>query len=272
MGHHPGRRPGQPHPAARPSPRSCCRWAAGSTATSSGRAPSASTWSSACSRPAPTSICFVISPGKSDILEYYGGDMRRGRPSAYVVQPQGRRPVRRDLPRRAADRGPTSRCWSACPTRSGFPRTASRRCPTTCCRSCCSRSSGRELFDAVVTDERGACRRSRSSSPTPRRTGSGARFRMPGRVLHELRRAVARARTARRVYRHAGQRLARRGGRGASACAPARPTSTSARCTATARRSTCWAGASVPRRRRRPRGPRLTVRARRRGRQAARAT
>ena len=53
-------------------------------------------------------ICFVISPGKSDIMEYYGagyGDAT----IAYVVQPQAARPVRRDLPRRAADRRPTSR-------------------------------------------------------------------------------------------------------------------------------------------------------------------
>ena len=52
-------------------------------------------------------ICFVISPGKSDIMEYYGGgygdaDHRlRGAAAA-------ERAVRRDLPRGAAD-PPTSR-------------------------------------------------------------------------------------------------------------------------------------------------------------------
>src|SRR5436190_8693842 len=33
-----------------------------------------------------TRLCFVIAPGKSDILEYYGGSVR-GVPVAYVVQP-----------------------------------------------------------------------------------------------------------------------------------------------------------------------------------------
>src|SRR5213596_3539168 len=34
-----------------------------------------------------TRLCFVISPGKSDILEYYGGQYGLA-PIAYVVQPQ----------------------------------------------------------------------------------------------------------------------------------------------------------------------------------------
>jgi glucose-1-phosphate thymidylyltransferase len=34
-----------------------------------------------------TKICFVISPGKSDILAYYGGGIG-GADFAYVVQPQ----------------------------------------------------------------------------------------------------------------------------------------------------------------------------------------
>ena len=53
-------------------------------------------------------ICFVISPGKSDIMEYYGagygerGDRLCGAAAA-------ERAVRRDLPRGAADLAPTSR-------------------------------------------------------------------------------------------------------------------------------------------------------------------
>src|SRR4051794_24248837 len=34
-----------------------------------------------------TKICFVISPGKSDILEYYGGNVAQASVS-YVVQPE----------------------------------------------------------------------------------------------------------------------------------------------------------------------------------------
>ena len=59
-------------------------------AASSGRARSANIWSSAWCAAAPTSICFVISPGKSDILEYYGGSVG-GASLAYVVQDRGRR-------------------------------------------------------------------------------------------------------------------------------------------------------------------------------------
>ena len=47
-------------------------------------------------------ICFVISPGKSDILEYFGDQLWHARSIAYVVQPEAVRPVRCDLPRRHA--------------------------------------------------------------------------------------------------------------------------------------------------------------------------
>ena len=67
-------------------------------------------------------LCFVIAPGKSDILEYYSA----GYGSA---------------PRRWSPR--TSPSLSGCLTRSGFPRTRSPNYPTTACRSCCSRSSSR---------------------------------------------------------------------------------------------------------------------------------
>ncbi len=99
-------------------------------------------------------------PGKSDILEYYGGSHRRHAHLLRRAAAAGRA-VRRDLPRPAAGRARRSRCWWACRTPSGFPKTASAPCPTTRSRSCCSRWSGPELFDAVVTDDRAACSRSR---------------------------------------------------------------------------------------------------------------
>ncbi len=44
-------------------------------------------------------ICFVISPAKSDILRYYGGQIGTG--ARRLRRPAGAaRPVRRDLPRR----------------------------------------------------------------------------------------------------------------------------------------------------------------------------
>ena len=52
-------------------------------------------------------ICFVISPGKSDILEYYGARLRLGgHRLCRAAAPQ--RPVRRDFPRRCRWSRPTS--------------------------------------------------------------------------------------------------------------------------------------------------------------------
>ena len=148
--------------------------------------------------------------------------------------------VRRDLPRPAARRARGGGRWSACPTPSGSRRTA-----------CCALDRRHALVSAVPGRAPGAVRRrghgrgGRVREIQVKRPDAGSRwiwgaFKMPGarssRELHALWRERDRAR---RVHRHAGQRVARARRRARGRARRARPTSTSARSTATARRSAC---------------------------------
>ena len=241
VGHHSGRRTRQPHPAARLLEGAAAGRQPPRERRASGPARSASTCVERMVAAGADKICFVISPGKSDILEYYGAELRPG----------GHRLCRAAASRagcatrssaRAADRAGTSRWWSGCPTRSGFPRTRSPRCPTTARPSCCSRSSGRELFDAVVIDETGRVPEIQVKQPRRRTQLDLGRVQDARRGPARAASALASARPRRRVSRHAGQCLARRGRRGLWRQGRHAPTSTSARSTATARRSACSTG------------------------------
>ena len=107
---------------------------------SSGRARSANISSSGCSRGGATKLCFMISPGKSDILEYYGGrDWRR--PHLLCRAAAARGTVRRDLPGAAVHRSRRAGASSVCPTRSGSRWTAlCALLDDDRCRFCCFRS------------------------------------------------------------------------------------------------------------------------------------
>ena len=125
-----------------------------------------------------TKLCFVISPGKSDILAYYGSGIGAAA-AAYVVQPTASGlcdAIFRAAPLVASDEpvmvGP-------CPTRSGFPKPASRRCRTTAFRSCSSPSRTPPSSMPWSVTIWASFARSRSSGPMRRRTGSGA----PSRCL-----------------------------------------------------------------------------------------
>ena len=160
-----------------PSPRSCCRSEAGCEG--------------GLERPCAVSeylvermiaggadkICFVISPGKSDIMAYFGASYGERRHRLCGAAAAGGL-VRRDFPRDAADRAPTRACWSACPIPSGFPRTRF------------SRTARRRLSFLLFPVERPAAVRRRGdrrdgagagdpgqAAATPRSTGSGARSR-----------------------------------------------------------------------------------------------
>ena len=143
-------------------------------------------------------ICFVISPGKSDILEYYGAGYRRAprspmwcsrsradcatRSSALPAHPDRRagdgRPARHDLVSRGR---------------------ALRSCRTTGSPSCFSRSTQPEFFDAVVLDDDGRVREIQVKRPDAASHWIWGAFKMPGRVLEELRR-LWRARDATDEY------------------------------------------------------------------------
>jgi dTDP-glucose pyrophosphorylase len=86
-----------------------------------------------------TRVCFVVSPGKADILAYYGGSACSAHVS-FTVQPQPAGlcdALFRALPMIP----PATRCSSASPTPCGSRRTATATSPTTGCRSSSSRSS-----------------------------------------------------------------------------------------------------------------------------------
>lgn len=141
-----------------------------------------------------TRICFVISPGKSDIVEYYGGSYAlrdeaggplRAAEICYVVQPS---PVGLcDAMFRALPLiGPGDQVLVGLPDTVWFPVDGFARMPAELLSFLLFPVDHPERFDAVLTDDGGAVREirvKRHDAGTPWIWGA---FRMPGRVLSEL--------------------------------------------------------------------------------------
>lgn len=131
-------------------------------------------------------ICFVISPGKSDILEYYGGGVGPA-DFCYAVQP---RPaglcdaIFRALPFVRPDEpvavGLPDTIW--------FPEDALRALPDDALSFLLFPVERPELFDAVLTDGGGAVREIRVKMPDTGCRWVWGAFKMPGAVLHALHR------------------------------------------------------------------------------------
>ena len=129
-------------------------------------------------------ICFVIAPGKSDILEYYGGDIG-GAAIAYVVQP---RPgglcdaIFRALPLIHADE----------PVVIGLPDTIWFPEDGLCALGERELSfllfpvERPEFFDAVVTDGEGRVREIQVKTRNAASSWIWGAFKMPGSILHQL--------------------------------------------------------------------------------------
>ena len=157
VGNHSGGGRGQPHPAARlfegAAPGREPASTAGRAAARGQRAPRR-----AHARRRGGPLCFVISPGKSDILIL----RRRGSAALHLL----RRPARAGRPVRRAFRacpfvGPREPVVVGLPDTVWFPeRRAGRPCPPTAVVPAVPGRASR-LFDAVVTDEDGRCPRSR---------------------------------------------------------------------------------------------------------------
>lgn len=129
-------------------------------------------------------ICFVISPWKSDILQYYGGSVG-GANIAYVIQSQAsglcdaifcalplvhpNEPVLVGLP---------DTVW--------FPEDALCELSGDCLSFLLFQVSRPELFDAVVMDDDGRVLEIQVKSSHARSNWIWGAFRMPGRVLHAL--------------------------------------------------------------------------------------
>lgn len=132
-----------------------------------------------------TKICFVISPGKSDIMEYYGTGAVTSAELAYVVQPKAiglcdaifrAHPViPRDEP---VIVGLPDTIW--------FPEDALGELPDDKLSFLLFPVEHPEFFDAVVMDGEGRVEEIQVKSPDARTNWIWGAFKMPGHVFHEL--------------------------------------------------------------------------------------
>jgi glucose-1-phosphate thymidylyltransferase len=129
-------------------------------------------------------ICFVISPGKSDILQYYGAGVAEAHVS-YVVQPQPAGlcdSIFRALPLIQPDEpvmvGLPDTIW--------FPEDGLALLPDDVLSFLLFPVERPELFDAVVTDVRGSVTRIEVKEKDASTKWIWGAFKMPGYILREL--------------------------------------------------------------------------------------
>ncbi|MDX1952677.1 MAG: sugar phosphate nucleotidyltransferase [Verrucomicrobiota bacterium] len=131
-----------------------------------------------------TKICFVISPGKSDILEYYGGSLGSAA-LAYVVQPQPAGlcdAIFRALPLIARE----EEVLIGLPDTIWFPEEALSSLPQGTLSFLCFPVEYPEFFDAVVTDAADNIQEIQVKQKNAGSSWIWGAFKMPGVVLYEL--------------------------------------------------------------------------------------
>jgi dTDP-glucose pyrophosphorylase len=130
-------------------------------------------------------ICFVISPGKSDIMEYYGAGTVTSAELAYVVQPRATGLC--DAIFRAAPVIPRDEpVIVGLPDTIWFPQDALGELPDDMLSFLLFPVEHPQLFDAVVTYEDGRVQEIQVKSPEARTHWIWGAFKMPGHVFHEL--------------------------------------------------------------------------------------
>ncbi|HEY4087991.1 MAG TPA: nucleotidyltransferase family protein [Bryobacteraceae bacterium] len=131
-----------------------------------------------------TRICFVISPGKSDILEYYGGTAH-GIPICYCVQPE---PLGLcDAIFRAAPLiAPGDSVLVGLPDTIWFPAGALSLLHRDALSFLLFPVDKPELFDAVIAEPDGRVREIRVKRPDAGSNWIWGAFRMPASVFHDL--------------------------------------------------------------------------------------
>jgi dTDP-glucose pyrophosphorylase len=130
-------------------------------------------------------ICFVISPGKSDIMEYYGSGNVTSAEIAYVVQPRATGLC--DAIFRAAPVVPRDEpVLVGLPDTIWFPETALRELPDDRLSFLLFPVEQPQYFDAVVTDASGRVVEIQVKSPDARSNWIWGAFKMPGHVFHDL--------------------------------------------------------------------------------------
>lgn len=131
-----------------------------------------------------TRICFVVSPGKSDIIEYFGGEIGKTR-LCYTVQrtPAGLcDAIFHALPFIDGDEvvlvGLPDTIW--------FPEDGFSALPDDQLSFLVFPVERPEFFDAVVADEEGRVLRIEVKNSYPSSSWVWGAFKMPGAILHEL--------------------------------------------------------------------------------------
>jgi dTDP-glucose pyrophosphorylase len=128
-------------------------------------------------------LCFVISPGKSDILEYYGGEVFSAR-VFYSVQPHANGLC--DAIFRARHLvGPTEQVLIGLPDTIWFPSTALRELPDDELSFLLFPVERPQLFDAVVLEQDRVVEIQVKHPDATSRWIWGA-FKLPGRIFAEL--------------------------------------------------------------------------------------
>ncbi len=131
-----------------------------------------------------TRICFVVSPGKSDILEYYGGSICSAH-VCYTVQPEPAGlcdAIFRALPLIA----PHEQVMVGLPDTIWFPEDALRRLPDDVLSFLLFPVDHPEFFDAVVTDEHGRVHEIQVKQHGATSSWIWGAFKMPGATLRDL--------------------------------------------------------------------------------------
>jgi glucose-1-phosphate thymidylyltransferase len=129
-------------------------------------------------------LCFVISPGKSDILAYYGGSID-GIPVCYAVQPSPAGlcdAIFRALP----FAGRQENIAVGLPDTIWFPREGLQTLPNDQLSFLLFPVHQPQLFDAVVTDEAGQVLDIQVKSPHPTSTWVWGALKAPAPVFREL--------------------------------------------------------------------------------------
>lgn len=129
-------------------------------------------------------LCFVISPGKSDILEYYGASIGPAT-ICYVVQPTPGGlcdAIFRALPLI----GPEEQVLIGLPDTIWFPEEALRALGDDSLQFLLFPVNRPEFFDAVVTDGESKVSEIQVKKKDARSNWIWGAFKMPGKVLHEL--------------------------------------------------------------------------------------
>ena len=129
-------------------------------------------------------LCFVISPGKSDILEYYGAGIGSA-DICYVVQPRAGGLCDAIFRARPFVR-PDEQVMVGLPDTIWFPEDGLSALSDDALSFLLFPVEHPEFFDAVVSDEDGAVREIQVKQREPRSTWVWGAFKMPGRVFHEL--------------------------------------------------------------------------------------